>query len=303
MSEWTLLFYDQFKKRISSGLSQDTQHQVYLKLKNSPKNGINPKPLPSIFSVQSASDPSSRIEIKSFVNAIRRTADGVEISYGYFKPCVYLVKISIGTTEMDAVLKISYNYDIEAHKKLNEHGFAPTIIGYEKMFGRWHVMLMEYFDNTTYDSLFSHVRESKNKEIKLDCKTITRSLEEMLGKLEELQLVHGDFRSSNILAKRSATNPAVLEDFKLVDFELSGKVNENYPFLALRNREVDWHKDVNSYTPRQFSHDRHLFMDMCAKELEISRLNKIEDDLRLVSFTHKLMFRITDNYLDKILFQ
>jgi tRNA A-37 threonylcarbamoyl transferase component Bud32 len=53
----------------------------------------------------------------------------------------------------------------------------------------------------------------------------------MLGKLEELQLVHGDFRSSNILAKRSATNPAVLEDFKLVDFELSGKVNENYPFL------------------------------------------------------------------------
>jgi serine/threonine protein kinase len=232
MSEWTLLFYDQFKKRISSGLSQDTQHQVYLKLKNSPKNGINPKPLPAIFRrILSASDPSSRIEIKSFVNAIRRTADEVEISYGYFKTCVYLVKISVGTTEMDAVLKISYNYDIEAHKKLNEHGFAPTIIGYEKMFGRWHVMLMEYFDNTTYDSLFGHLQENKNKEIKLDCKTIIRSLEEMLGKLAELQLVYGDFRSSNILAKRSATNPAVLEDFKLVDFELSGKVNENYPFL------------------------------------------------------------------------
>ena len=60
----------------------------------------------------------------------------------------------------------------------------------------------------------------------------------------------------------SAADPAILEDFKLIDFEYSGLVDTPYPFVALKNDKVRWHQDFNSYAPRKFEHDQYMLDNM-----------------------------------------
>lgn len=98
-------------------------------------------------------------------------------------------------------------------------------------------------------------------------KYVYKSLQGIIEKLQEFGLVHGDFRSCNILAKRSSNNPKILEDFKLLDFELSGKVNTTYPNMAFRNESISWPEDYFSYNPRKFEHD--LFMLEKIKKYEL----------------------------------
>ena len=253
-------FFERFKERINNGISGDLQHKKFSKIKSASGGSISPMPLPAIFSVKSAlNEQAPRIEIASFERVITRTFNGNVHQASYFKPCVYLVKLSDGTL---AVLKLTYNYDIEAHKLLHLHNLAPRLLGYEKICDRYHVILMEYFDIASHDSLFNHLNLST-----LSRESIISSLKGILGKLEELGIVHGDFRSSNIIAKRSEEDPSVLEDFKLIDFELSGKVDELYPFVALKNPEINWNIGVNSYAPRKFEHDQHLLNVMIQDEL------------------------------------
>ena len=113
---------------------------------------------------------------------------------------------------------------------------------------------MEYFDSS-YDTDFKYL---SNALTRLNRDHIINSLQNILLKLQSLNLVHGDFRSVNILAKRSENDPSILEDFKLVDFELSGKVNEPYPFLALKSQKIVWPEDFYSYMPRRFEHDQFM---------------------------------------------
>jgi hypothetical protein len=259
-------FYKQFEERISKGVNEDVQHQRYLNFKAAcPYYDIKiAVPFPAISSVQSATDTNSRIEIESFETIIRQTSEGL-VCHVYFKPCVYMVKTASGR---NAVLKIAYNYDFQTHEKLSKLRLAPELIGYEKIYNRWHVILMEYLnsDKISYDNIYCHLNFGRNAHM-INRNGIISSVKDILVKLQELGIVHGDFRASNILARRSKSDPSVLEDFKLIDFEFSGKVNEPYPFLALRNRDIKWHDGVNSYSPRQFEHDQYLFDYMCANEL------------------------------------
>ena len=261
-------FYRQFESRIS-GKNNDPQHKQYSAIKLN-VSGVDSPPFPAIFSVKSSSndqDQDSRVEIKSFEKVIKRTPDGNEHKSHYFKPCVYLVKISTGTSETErlAVLKITDNYNIQVHETLSalDPPLAPKLIGYEKKFDRYHVILMEYLGNS-YDSIFNHLAFDVDKS--LERTQLSKSLEDILAKLHGLDIVHGDFRSCNILAIRS---DAVLVDFKIIDFEMSGKEGDPYCFLALRNRNVNWHEEVTSYAPKMYAHDVHLLAEISKKELSI----------------------------------
>jgi hypothetical protein len=70
------------------------------------------------------------------------------------------------------------------------------------------------------------------------------------------------------MAKRSADDPSVLEDFMLVDFEFSGKVDEPYPCLATKNPDITWPVGFNSYSLRKHEHDNdnYMFMQMIDNE-------------------------------------
>ena len=112
------------------------------------------------------------------------------------------------------MLKITDNYNIQVHKTLSalDPPLAPELIGYEKIFDRYHVILMEYLGNS-YDSIFNHLAFDVDKS--LERTQLSKSLEDILAKLHGLDIVHGDFRSCNILAIRS---DAVLVDLKIIDF-------------------------------------------------------------------------------------
>lgn len=230
---------------------------MYLEFKK--KNTIGKIPYPAIKTINAemGSGVEGEIEI-TFQNTESNRAT-------YFKPCVYLVKIF---ETQSAILKLAHNYNIDVHRKLATEGLAPKIIGYKKLCNRYHIILMEYFGET-YDNLYEHFRNLKNK---LDLNLVYQSLENILVKLKDLNIVHGDFRSANILAKVSKTedDTPILSEFKLVDFELSGFVGMSYPFIAFINRaEITWPEDVRSYKPRKFDNDIFMLNQMKKKEMKL----------------------------------
>ena len=190
---------------------------------------------------------------------------GIQECYPFFKPCVYLVKMK---DERNAVLKLTCDYDNQSHRDLcsQNHLLAPEIFGYEIICNRYHVILMEYLDFSTFNAISNHLANDETEKI-LNRSQIFDSLKDILEKLKTLGIVHGDFRSVNILAKKSGSDPSILEDFKLIDFEWSGKLNEPYPFLALKSREINWPNGVNSYMPKKFEHD--LFMLDLMRKFEL----------------------------------
>ena len=254
-------FYEKFAARISKmRSSEDSQHLEYYKIKSTAT--LNDQPYPAILSVEAEGGDSSERIMFTF-QKVAKTIVGAKIDEAaYFKPCVYMVKMG---SDRNAVLKLAYNYNIEVHRKLADVELAPKIIGYEKLCGCYHIILMEYMGDS-YESVFNHLQNSRNAA--LDRDKIYESLGEILVKIKNLRIVHGDFRSANILAKRSVDDPSLLEDFKLIDFELSGEVDEPYPFLALRNQRISWPMGFHSYMPRKFDHDVFMLNEMNENELK-----------------------------------
>ena len=250
-------FFDNFKARISRK-SSDPQHTKYSTIKSA--RTIKDQPYPAIFEIKSEDNPNEMVAIEFESIPGTMLPSGTQISeHAYFKPGVYLVKIGNGDY---AVLKLAQNYDIEVHRQLQSKNLAPKIIGYQK-WDNYHVILMEYLEISEYDSLCNYLSYKND----LDCQSLKQSLEGLLSTLKGLGIVHGDFRSMNVLAKISATNGgSQLENLKLVDFEYSGRVNEPYPVLAMKNPEIKWPEGFGSYEPRQFEHDQFMLNQMIRNE-------------------------------------
>ena len=68
---------------------------------------------------------------------------------------------------------------------------------------------------------------------------------------------------------------SILESFKLVDFEYSGKVDERYPFLGMKNPDIAWPSDFISYAPRKFEHDEYML-----KQIVISDWKKNIEEIK-----------------------
>ena len=234
-------FFDKFTARMVNK-SSDSQHIKYSSIKSASSH--NDQPFPAIFSMKKESTSQERIDIAVDWNA----------KESWLNPGVYRVKVDNNY----ALLKLACDYSIDVHKALAEEQLAPKILGHEILCDNYHLILMEYLDNAVYDSLFNFIHNSNDSENKINHQSLYNSLVHILSKLKELNIVHGDFRSNNILAKRSENNDSVLEDFKLVDFEFSGIVGQPYPFLAMRNPTIAWPEGFNSYQPRMFDHDEHM---------------------------------------------
>jgi hypothetical protein len=240
-------FFDKFSARLPDK-SSDLQHNKYSSIKSAPSY-IN-KPFPAIFSVKKVNNSEERIEI-SFEDSID--------SKSYLKPCVYLVK----SQGRYAILKLASYYGVEVHKKLADENLAPRILGHEILCDSYQIILMEYLDldSSVFDCVYNYLHN--NYGPKINQERLLESIKGILSRLKELEIVHGDFRSNNIMAKRSADDPSVLEDFMLIDFEFSGKVDEPYPCLATKNPDI---VGFNSYSLRKHEHDNYMFMQMIDNE-------------------------------------
>lgn len=81
---------------------------------------------------------------------------------------------------------------------------------------------------------------------------IRRRLEAIVSKLEEHGLVHGDFRTSNIMVKQGEEESA-----GLIDFDWSGKAGEvYYPLDRNHLAGIKWFSNVDSAI--DLPHDREM---------------------------------------------
>ena len=156
------------------------------------------------------------------------------------------------------ILKLSKSYGLDAHLHLASLNLAPKIVGYEKKYGNYHLILMEYMDPTEWKMLLNYQSDVSNNI--LSTNIIFDSLKKALDDFHLSGFVHGDFRNSNILMKVSDANNY---EFKFIDFDISGKVDSRYPNLIFKNPEINWPtNNFQSDSKRKIGHDLYMFNAM-----------------------------------------
>ena len=193
---------------------------------------------PAVFDIKNCEN-SSRIPIK-FVEKILNN--------------VYIVTCE----DRKYILKLSKSYGLDAHLHLASLNLAPKIVGYEKKYGNYHLILMEYMDPTEWKMLLNYQSDVSNNI--LSTNIIFDSLKKALDDFHLSGFVHGDFRNSNILMKVSDANNY---EFKFIDFDISGKVDSRYPNLIFKNPEINWPtNNFQSDSKRKIGHDLYMFNAM-----------------------------------------
>jgi serine/threonine protein kinase len=117
-------------------------------------------------------------------------------------------------------IKFVRHYSKEIHAFCASKGFAPTLKGFEKLAGGWHMVVMEMIGED-YVRLSDSPRPYSHYE----------DMREKLGCLHQANYVHGDVRDTNILVQKDG-----VEGFKLVDFDWSGRIGHvRYPMNVYRD--------------------------------------------------------------------
>ena len=225
-------FYSKFSERMHHK-DEDSIHKKYVELKNSvtPNN----QPFPAIFSVKSWENDHERIEIEfesvpvdenSGVNDSSRSFMGQHKMYkANIKTNVYLVRMVSRGDDL-ALLKVCFNYGIEAHDILAKNNMAPKIYGYEKFRDNCQVVLMEYLDkkNNNFESVFDYLRNKSAPNY--DSVGLFDALEKFLSQVHSKKIVHGDFRSNNIFVRTGTFHVSEI-DSKQNEFEYENDNDRN----------------------------------------------------------------------------
>lgn len=112
----------------------------------------------------------------------------------------------------------------------------------------------------------------KAKQLKLNLEAVFESIKTLLSKIHSLGIVHGDYRLNNIIARQSSQNPSIITDFKVIDFEFSGKVNEKYPVIFDKSPIIAWHRGFSSNSKREYDHDN-CFIEVIKSDLGVNNNN------------------------------
>ncbi|KZT02200.1 uncharacterized protein LAESUDRAFT_794023 [Laetiporus sulphureus 93-53] len=151
-------------------------------------------------------------------------------------------------------------YGEDVHRLLARHHFAPSLYGYARYEGAPCAYIMEYLQSPTWTTLYNFSRGNASNNN--DKRAIRRSLQHLVGILEDNQVVHGDLRPVNIMLQvdderklvRSKGRKSTAK-IRVVDFDWAGKAGEVlYP--VLRNQDIDW--PGNSGGPIEGGQDRQL---------------------------------------------
>ena len=165
-----------------------------------------------------ATDQNERLEFIRPRKDLWETRDGT-IDYLNF---IYDATLG-GTKVLAKVVLRSYGTEVHAH--LATRHMAPQLLGYSDVQGIATVVVMELLEDG-WTTLFDY-RENKHRNgITEGPKTrLLKRLEDILGALCDLGMVHGDFRMANIMLKPGEEEKAVL-----IDFDLAGEAErEKYP--------------------------------------------------------------------------
>ena len=193
------------------------------------------------------------------------TTEGTRIPIKFEKRIlknVFIVSTDHFGSPAEFVLKLTADYCIETHFYLASRNLAPKILGYEKLYGNHHIILMEYMDPSQWKMLNDY--SSQFHSSTLSKEKVMESLEMVMCDFHEAGFVHGDFRSCNILMKVNLALDSKDVDveefeFKFIDFDASGRIDTRYPDLVFKNQGIPWPtNNFGSDSKRNIEHDLHM---------------------------------------------
>ncbi|KAF8554451.1 hypothetical protein OG21DRAFT_1484651 [Imleria badia] len=132
------------------------------------------------------------------------------------------------TSKGEIIVKFTRRYSYDLHTFCAGKGFAPKLLGFERLPGGFFGVAMELFEDA---SPFTAARGPKTAEWK-------KELKKLVNSFHDVGLVHGDLRSPNILCDGNKV--------MLVDFDWGGKQGEvSYPKCKL-NRELENERNMTN---------------------------------------------------------
>ncbi|KAG9028539.1 hypothetical protein FRB95_006358 [Tulasnella sp. JGI-2019a] len=112
-------------------------------------------------------------------------------------------------------IKFTRRYSEDVHKFCASNGWAPRLLGSERLAGGWQMIVMEEIVKYTHLGNFTG-----EKREALIVNGLQGKLLEILHGLHAAGMVHGDFRDTNILVHHDVDSGHI--DTKLVDFDWAG---------------------------------------------------------------------------------
>jgi serine/threonine protein kinase len=124
-------------------------------------------------------------------------------------------------------IKFVQRYSDKAHSLCASMGFAPALIGYERVPGGWFIVVMDALDEEYEELPRGPLPSSFADEI-----TAKITL------LHQAGYVHGDIRDTNVMVRKDGQ-----KGFMLVDFDWAGEISEaRYPMYVNRGTDL-WRPD------------------------------------------------------------
>jgi serine/threonine protein kinase len=139
--------------------------------------------------------------------------------------------IFLGSTGLNnspkLLVKFVRSYGKDLHQHCADLGYAPPLLGFEKVSGGWNMVVMQFMEDHTPFSTFSR-RSSVSSNLRAKFKRLVDSF-------QKKNFVHGDLRASNLLVHEDENGRLSM---KLVDFDWGGSEGEvRYP-LALNRKDI-----------------------------------------------------------------
>jgi serine/threonine protein kinase len=161
-------------------------------------------------------DPAKRPNVSyPYPRQYQSLVDGTVHTFKYSAP-VQQDKLIFRARDgnVDICVKFVRRYSKEAHLKCASMGFAPRLMGFEKVPRGWYMVVMEYLDDTYQDLDDSQFRAGFSDQLLAN-----------LVALHQAGYAHGDIRGPNIMVRKTGQGRALL-----VDFDWAGVINEvRYP--------------------------------------------------------------------------
>ena len=142
-------------------------------------------------------------------------------------------------------------YSREVHAFCARNGFAPALLGYEKLPGGWEMVVMEDLTDS-YDPFDVDALKSEDEQ----------QLISHFQSLHRAGFVHGDVRDSNILMRKQSVKQGPL--FMIFDFDWSGKANQVY-YPSEINLEIRRPADVVGLAPIKVEDDEWMLDEVLGK--------------------------------------
>ena len=160
------------------------------------------------------------------------------------------------TNVTNVIVKFVEQYSKEAHGILERVDLAPKLLCCQKATSRFYMVVMEDLANA--QQLGSYIQNNENL---IECKRfLLKQCEEALKELHTNRYCHGDFRGNNILVVPS--NNAIGMDIRVIDFDWSGKADEDtYPYF-MNHFDLRWHETASDGEVLKPEHDSYWLLQL-----------------------------------------